>query len=99
MSEQQPTELPSSYLSITCDAAPSDKLALRVRINDKDPDIITLIVGGMRISTVRENWARIFNEFAATVTDEIVEVTAPKRTFRIDFNDTDRTAHIKAVAE
>lgn len=98
MPERQPTELVSTFLTVTAEAfANPRQKQISVDINRQTPDIISLVVGGFRITTVRDNWARIFNEFARVVTSEIMEVKVPTRTFRFDFNDTDR--ELKVVSE
>jgi hypothetical protein len=73
----------------------SDK-KITVRVNPNDPDIVTLIVAGLQISTLRDNWKAIFNEFAYVLTSEL-EAKVPARTFRLDFNDGERT--LKVVPE
>lgn len=100
MSDRQPTELASTFLSVTVDSLfggrRSDRV-ITVRVNDKDPELVTLIVAGLQICTVRDNWARIFNEFARVFATEVIEVKVPTRTIRLDFNDSERT--LKAVPE
>lgn len=99
MSDRQPTELASQFLSVTVDSifGHARNKTIEVRVNRKDPDIVTLIVGGLQIATVRDNWARIFNEFTRVLSTEVVEVTVPTRTIRLDFNDSERT--LKVVPE
>lgn len=46
---------------------------LSMRINEKNHDIVALTVGGLRITTVRENWTRIYVLLARIVdADELV---------------------------
>jgi hypothetical protein len=98
MPNDKPTELVSTFLMVAAEAFANERdRQIRVDINKGDPDIISLVVGGFRITTVRDNWARIFGEFARVVTSEVVEVKVPTRTFRFDFNDTDR--ELKVVPE
>jgi hypothetical protein len=96
MSDSKPTELVSTFFSVTADAFSHDR-QIEVHINPNNRDIIALKVAGFRISTDRDNWARIFNEFARVCTADILEVNVPTRTFRIAFDDENRTA--VAVAE
>jgi hypothetical protein len=98
MSDRQPTELASHYLYVTVDNlfASRNNTKITVRVNNNDPEIVTLIVAGLQISTVRDNWKAIFNEFATVLTSEL-EAKVPARTFRLDFNDGERT--LKVVPE
>lgn len=81
---------------------------VRVRINPDNSDIVTLSIAGMDIIASRGNWGIVFAEFARTYSAALVaekakiEAAAEKlstNTFRIDFNDRDRTAGLSLVTE
>ena len=43
---------------------------IHLRINEQTPDIVALTVGGIRITTMRENWTRIYVLLSRIVTAE-----------------------------
>lgn len=99
MSDRQRTELASQFFTVAVDTLfgyAGDK-KINIHINRNNPDIVSLVVAGLRITTDRDNWARIFNEFARVFETEVIEVKVPSRTFRLDFNDSERT--LKVVPE
>jgi len=92
MSDKQHTEsLPETFLTIGADAFGDRDQTIRVHVNHLNPDIVQLEVGGLRIATVRDNWAAIFRTFAEVITAHTATIVAPQRRFRMDFDDENRT--------
>jgi hypothetical protein len=68
----QPYQLIHPYFEVRADSA-SVGNHLRLHINSQNNDIVELTVGGITITTVRENWTRIYVLLSRIVTaDELV---------------------------
>jgi hypothetical protein len=68
----QPYQLAHPYFEVRADSASSGN-HLVLHVNQKASDIVELNVGGITITTVRENWTRIYVLLARIVAaDELV---------------------------
>ena len=68
----QPYQLAHPYFEVRADSA-SRGNHIGLHINSRDTDIVELNVGGISITTVRENWTRIYVLLSRVVTaDELV---------------------------
>lgn len=68
----QPYQLVHPYFEVNAQSASTGN-HLGLRINSRDSDIVELTVGGFRITTVRENWTRIYVLLSRIVAaDELV---------------------------
>ena len=65
----QPYQLAHPYFEVRADSASSGN-HLRLHINSQKTDIVSLTVGGIDITTVRENWTRIYVLLSRIVTAE-----------------------------
>ena len=72
MSEQD-YQLVHPYFEVNALQSGSTGNHVHLRINSQNPDIVSVTVGGIRITTVRENWTRIYVLLSRIVTaDELV---------------------------
>ncbi len=68
----QPYQLVHPYFEVNAQSASAGN-HISMRVNEQNPDIVALTVGGVRITTVRENWTRIYVLLARIVAaDELV---------------------------
>ena len=65
----QPYQLVHPYFEVRSDSISLGN-QLGLRINSQKTDIVTLTVGGIDITTVRENWTRIYVLLSRIVTAE-----------------------------
>ena len=85
---KQDYQLVHPYFEVNAQSASTGN-HVHLRINEQTPDIVSVTVGGIRITTVRENWTRIYvllsrivtaeelvRSFQAANPGEYVEVTA-----------------------
>ena len=71
MSEQD-YQLVHPYFEVNAQSASTGN-HVHLHINSQTPDIVSVTVGGIRITTVRENWTRIYVLLSRIVTaDELV---------------------------
>lgn len=84
MSEDQSTELASTFFTVHSSAFGLLDRRIGVRVNTVDPDLIELTVGATHITTSRANWTRIFTAFANTLRDEVVEISLPGHTVTVN---------------
>lgn len=105
MSEIKSTrELPEdfhNFFHIICDAFPNfhkgkGNHKVQVRVNHNNPDIVTLEVGGFRITTIRSAWAVVIGALVDIIGAQNIEITVPAKTFRIEFDDTNLEAKVVA---
>ena len=103
MSETKSTrELPEGFhdfFNIICDGFPSfakGRRKVEVRVNANNPDIVTLELGGFRITTIRSAWAVVVGALVDIIGAENIEITVPAKTFRIEFDDTNLEAKVVA---
>lgn len=95
MSETNPNRLLTTFFTVQANAfARAEDRDIVVRVNRKNDDIVTLEVGGVAISTDRDNWGAIFRTFAQVLNDEV-----QTRTVRVVFDDANRSADLKLVTE
>ena len=68
----QPYQLAHPYFEVRADSMSSNN-DIALHINQQATDIVKLTVGGIDITTVRENWTRIYVLLSRIVTaDELV---------------------------
>lgn len=68
----QPYQLAHPYFEVNASSACMGN-HLRLHINSQNSDIVELTVGGIRITTVRENWTRLYVLLSRIVSaDELV---------------------------
>ena len=68
----QPYQLVHPYFEVRADSASAGN-HVGLHINSRDTDIVELNVGGITITTVRENWTRIYVLLSRIVAaDELV---------------------------
>lgn len=75
MSTSESTQLVSNFFMVSVNdlfASPK-RNDIEVDINPDNRDIISLVIAGLRITTDRDNWAKIFNEFARVCTAEVLD--------------------------
>lgn len=99
MSDTDSNRLLTTFFTVSANAfARAEERDIVVHVNDTNRNIVTLEVGGLRITTDRDNWGAIFKEFAAVLSGEVVAMEQA-RTVRVAFDDANRTADLKLVTE
>lgn len=89
MSNRHTSELPDSVFGCA-DVYPGDPRRLTVSLTtDTGSPMIHAHIGPMHIAMTELNWRVVFKAI------ETLEIPAPIRTFRLEFDDTDTTAAIR----
>lgn len=71
MSRTESTQLPEPIFEVISTPGPRPEVSMD--INPQNPDMVTIVVGELEITTVRANWTRIYVLLARIVAaDELI---------------------------
>lgn len=104
MSEIKSTrELPdgfNGFFTIDCEGFPRFPKGsfggIEVIVNPGNTEILSVCVGGFRMSTRRSTWAAVVGALVDIIGAENIEISVPAKTFRIEFDDTNLEAKVVA---